>query len=154
MGSVETDMTMTTAQRFAAWLAPAMRRAGLNIDSLRGGGRTEFANAVGVSPSTVNRWLGGTSAPEPDKYEQIATALNVDPIAMLVDVGIISSQTANERRKSAIDSPAITPGQAADGLGIHDPLQRQMFKVFLDGLTRAPVTPSDQDGDGGAAVER
>ena len=63
MGSVGTDMTMTTAQRFAAWLAPAMRRKGLNIDSLRGGGRITFAEAVGVSPSTVNRWLAGKTPP-------------------------------------------------------------------------------------------
>lgn len=159
MGSVDSDMTTTTAQRFAAWLAPAMRAKGLNIDALRGGGRRQLAEAVGVSDSTVNRWLAGKVAPDPDNYEAIATALDTqdrDPaeatIEMLASIGIISSQVAAERRKSAVRLPPMTPTELADGAGIHDPVERQLFEVFLRGLTRAPHTSPGQDEDGGAAT--
>lgn len=160
MGSVDSDMTMTTAQRFAEWLAPAMRRKGLNIDALRGGGKSELAEAVGVSPSTVLRWLSGKTAPDLDKYEPIATFLDTEgrkpgdaTIDLLVEIGVISSQTADRRRKPAIDSPSITPTDVADGMRIYDPMKRQLLRVFLDGLTRDPGVPPEQENNGGAAAE-
>jgi len=153
-------MTMTTAQRFAAWLAPAMRRKGLNIDSLRGGGRITFAEAVGVSPSTVNRWLAGKNTPDPDKFELIAATLDTegrDPadaaIEMLVEIGIISSQQATEGRNPAVRLPPLSPSEAADRLGFRDPVDREMFFGVIDRLTRQPRTASDQDSTGGAAAE-
>lgn len=137
-----------------------MRRKGLNIDSLRGGGKSEFADAVGVSPSTVMRWLNGKNAPDLDKYELIASYLDTEgrqpgdaTIDLLVEIGVISSQTADRRRNPAIDSPSITPTEVADGMRIYDPMRRQMLRVFLDGLAREPGTPSDEDATGGAAAE-
>lgn len=81
---------MTPAQKFAAWLGPAMRRAGLDIDTQQGGGRLALANALDVSRSTVSRWLEGTSMPSPEYYEPLAKALDVRATDMLVGAGIIS----------------------------------------------------------------
>jgi transcriptional regulator with XRE-family HTH domain len=160
MESVETDMSMTTAQRFAAWLKPAMRAKGMNIDSLRGGGKRQLAEAVGVSDSTVNRWCAGKVAPDPANYEAIAVALDTEgrtpteaTIQMLVDIGIISSQLATERRNPAVRLPPLSPSEAADRLGFRDPVDREMFFGVVDRLTRQPRTASDQDSNGGAAAE-
>lgn len=151
---------MTTAQRFAAWLAPAMRDKGMNIDSLRGGGKSQLADAVGVSASTVNRWLAGKVAPDPDNYEPIAIALDIKgrtpaeaTIEMLVDIGIISPQLANEQRNPAVRLPPMTPTELADEAGIRDPVERQLFAVFLKGLTRTPYTPTGQGEDGSAEAD-
>ncbi|MEZ0090066.1 helix-turn-helix domain-containing protein [Streptacidiphilus sp. EB129] len=138
-----------------------MRRKGLNIDSLRGGGRSELADAVGVSPSTVNRWLAGKNAPDVDKYELIAAFLDTQErepadaaIDLLTEIGIISPQLANEHRNPAVRSSPMTPSELADEAGIRDPMERHLFEVFLRGLTRTPQTPSGQGEDGGETAER
>jgi replicative DNA helicase len=77
------------ANSFAQWLASAMRAAGLDIDRQRGGGRTTLATAVGVSPSTVYRWLDANVLPGVEYLDPIARALNVSPIDMLTASGLI-----------------------------------------------------------------
>lgn len=144
---------MTPTQQFAAWLAPAMRRAGYDIDKQMGGGRLAFAKAVGVAASTVTRWLAGQSMPDPEKFELIANALGVPVVDMLVEVGIISSQLANEQRDPAVRSSPMTPSEIADELGIHGRVEREMFFGVIDRLTRTPREPSEQGVDGGAAAE-
>jgi transcriptional regulator with XRE-family HTH domain len=142
MESVETDMSMTTAQRFAAWLKPAMRAKGMNIDSLRGGGKRQLAEAVGVSDSTVNRWCAGKVAPDPANYEAIAVALDTE------------GRTPTEATiNPAVRLPPLSPSEAADRLGFRDPVDREMFFGVVDRLTRQPRTASDQDSNGGAAAE-
>lgn len=141
-------------ERFGAWLAPAMRRAGYDIDKQNGGARTTFAQEVGISPAMMTRWLKGTAMVGPDKYDTLARILGYDDTAvMLREVGIISSQPANGHRNSAVNSPSITPTEAADGLRIRDPVNRQMFLGVVDRLTRTPETPSDEDGREDAAAE-
>ena len=163
MGSVETDMTMTTAERFAVWLADAMRRKKLNIDSLRGGGRIALAKAVDVSPSTVNRWLAGGTMPDPAKFEPIAAALDTegrDPavatIEMLTEIGILSAQLGSGRRDSAVASDPTAPmtlTEAADRLDMHGEGDREQ----IHNAAKPPVRPArdaaDEDVDGGTAAE-
>lgn len=140
-------------QRFAAWLPPAMREAGYDTGPQHGGARTRFARDVGISGAMMTRWLKGTAMPGPDKYDTVARALGRDTVEMLLEIGIISQQQANERRKSAVRSSPMTPTEAADGLGIRDPVERQMFFGVLDRLTRTPETPPHQGANGGAAAE-
>lgn len=78
-------------ETFSAWLAKAMRAAGLEIDRQRGGGRKDLAEAIGVSNSTVARWLDGHTLPGVEYLDRIARALNVRPIDMLVESGILES---------------------------------------------------------------
>ena len=51
----------------------------INIDKLRrasGWSVEELAKAVGVSRSTVNRWLAGTSMPQPENISSLAAAFS------------------------------------------------------------------------------
>ncbi|MFC1420816.1 helix-turn-helix domain-containing protein [Streptacidiphilus cavernicola] len=153
MGS-DVDMPMMTpAQQIAAWLAPAMQRA--NFDTERGsGGRLAFANAVGVAPGTVTRWLQGKSTPDPDNFGAIAAALRVDPNEMLNDWGFISAKPVTQEQAAEVRSRPITPSQAAHDLGIDDPADRELFIAMVNrlakrpGLTAAPVDEESAAAEG------
>jgi transcriptional regulator with XRE-family HTH domain len=71
-----------------------MRRAGLDIDGQLGGGRATLADKVGVSRSTVTRWLGGQTLPAPDQFAPLAEALGVYVLDILVDGGIVPPERA------------------------------------------------------------
>lgn len=147
MGS---DVDMTPSEEFAAWLEPAMRRAGFDLDRLSGG-RLAFAEAVGVNPGTVTRWLQGKSMPDPDKFEAIAKALSVDPIEMLYGTGVLSAETAAFSHGTAVRSRPITPSAAADELGIDDPYDRQMFIAMVNQIAKRPKSTAVPDEESSAA---
>lgn len=142
---------MTLNERFAAWLADAMRTAGLEIDRQRGGGRMTLATAVGVSPSTVARWLDAKSTPSPEYYEPLAEALKVPVGDMLVETGILSADSLSQLQRSGVRSQPITVAQAADDLGIHDPDARAEFARQVERLKGRRLRAAD-DGDAGEAV--
>lgn len=146
MGS---DVDMTPSEEFAAWLEPAMRRAGFDLDRLSGG-RLAFAEAVGVNPGTVTRWLQGKSMPDPDKFEAIAKALDVDPIDMLYGIGVLSAKTAATSHETAVRSRPITPSEAADELGIDDPRDREMFIHMVQGFGRRKLNAAPDEGSSAA----
>lgn len=149
MGS---DVDMTPSEQFAAWLAPAMRAASFDLEKLSGG-RVAFAEAVGVSPGTVTRWLSGKSMPDPDKFEAIAAALNYDPINMLIECGVISAKPDASSRETEVRSRPITPSRAAEELGIDDPADRELFLAMVDRLARRPrLMPAPTD-EGSASAE-
>ncbi|WP_035796329.1 helix-turn-helix domain-containing protein [Kitasatospora mediocidica] len=144
---------MTLNEQYAAWLAKTMRATeGFDIDKQRGGGRMALATAVGVSPSTVARWLDAKSTPSPEYYEPIAKALGVDPIVMMVESGIISAEYLTRMQRSDVRSQPITPEQAADDLGIHDPDEREQFFRDVARRTRRHLRPAESDGETGGAV--
>lgn len=147
MGS---DVDMTPSEEFAAWLEPAMRAAGYNLDRLSGG-RLAFAEAVGVAPGTVTRWLQGKSMPDPDKFEPIAKALHVDPIDMLQEIGVLSVKRVTSGHETAVRSRPIAPSQAAAELGIDDPVEREMFIRFVGTLGNRPKPTAAPDEDSTAA---
>jgi transcriptional regulator with XRE-family HTH domain len=145
---------MTLADQYAAWLADAMRKAGLDIDRQRGGGRNALAQAVDVAPSTVGRWLSGKTIPSPEQFEPIADAVGVPVITMLVETGIISAEALTKMSQPDVTSQAITPAQAADALGIHDPAERAEFIQRLEARTRRHLRSAESDGETGGAVAR
>lgn len=149
--SFETIMTMTPSQQFAAWLAPAMRRAGLDIDAQRGGGRTILADRLGVSASSIKRWLDGESMPTPDKFEAIATALNYPVIEMLVEIGVLSAKAVTPTPTTGVDFQPTTPSRAADELGITDPGDRALFLALVDRLNQGPRQLPDSNREDTAA---
>jgi transcriptional regulator with XRE-family HTH domain len=121
----------TPAKRFGDWLMQAMRRAGLDVDTQMGGGRAAFADAVGVSRSTLTRWLQGTTLPEPTKFEPIAEKLGVPVVQMLVETGIISIKAANLEPRTN-----VTPEDIADEWGIEDPSDRALLRATYESLTK------------------
>lgn len=143
---------MTIAEQFAAWLAQAMRAAGLDIDRQRGGGRTALAQAIGTSTTSVGRWLDGKAVPSPEFFEPIADAVGVDVGIMLVESGIISAESLPQLGRSDVRS-GLTPAQAADELGITDPVQRAQFMRELATRNRRHLrSAAEPDGETGDAV--
>jgi transcriptional regulator with XRE-family HTH domain len=147
MGS---DVDMTPSEQFAAWLEPAMRAADYDLDRLSGG-RVAFAEAVGVSPGTVTRWLQGKSMPDPTKFEAIAAALKADPIDMLVEIGVLSAKTVTSQPSTAVDFRPTTPSRAADELGITDPRDRALFLALVEQLNQGPRKLTDTEREDTAA---
>ncbi|MGW6912491.1 helix-turn-helix domain-containing protein [Kitasatospora sp. NPDC054939] len=143
---------MTLAEKYAAWLADAMRAAGLDIDRQRGGGRQALAAAVGVSPSSVGRWLGGAALPSPEYFEPIADAVGVPVTQMLVDSGIISAASLTLGQVPGVRFQPITPAQAADELGLTDPTERALFMRDLAERNRRHLRAADE-GDGDAVAQ-
>src|SRR4051812_43920074 len=92
MGSEGADMT-TRVERFGAYFSDALRAAGYDIDSLRGGARVAIAKRIGVSKSTVSRWIDGDAMPSPEYFEALADLLGVRAREFLVDSGIISAES-------------------------------------------------------------
>lgn len=41
-----------------------------------------LARAAGVQPSTLSRWLSGTTTPDPVTLERVARVLEVDPVSL------------------------------------------------------------------------
>lgn len=149
MGS---DVDMTPSEQFAAWLAPAMRHANYDLTKLSGG-RSAFAEAVGVAPGTVTRWLQGKAMPDPDKFEPIAAALNTDPVEMLIGSGIISAKSVTSGDAADVRSRPITPSQAADELGIDDPSDRELFLAMVERLAKHPRLTPAPNTEGSATAE-
>lgn len=144
-------MTMTIAEQYSAWLKTAMRAAKLDIDSQLGGGRTALAEVVGVSKSTVKRWLEGTSVPSPEHFEAIADTVGVPVVEMLIESGIISAESVTPERKSGVRFQP-TPSQVADELGLTDPVERARFMRDLADRNRRHLRIAEDRGDEGGAV--
>jgi transcriptional regulator with XRE-family HTH domain len=144
---------MTLAEQYGAWLTKAMREAGLDVDRQRGGGRTALAQAVGASKTTVGRWVDGLSTPSPEYFEPIADAVGVPVGTMLVESGIISAESLPQTGRSDVRSQAHTPAEAADQLGITDPVQRAQFMRDLALRNRRHLRTADHpDGETGGAM--
>jgi len=143
---------MTLNEKFAAWLADAMRAAGMEIDKQRGGGRMALATAVGVSPSTVARWLDAKSLPSPEYYEPLAEALGVSAVMMLVETGILSAESMMKLERPGVRSQPITAAQVADSLGIHDVDARAEFIRNVERQTRRHLRTAESDGEADDAV--
>ncbi|MEU8920024.1 helix-turn-helix transcriptional regulator [Kitasatospora sp. NPDC048545] len=143
---------MTLSETYAAWLRDAMRAAGLDIDRQRGGGRQALAQAVGVSASTVGRWLTGDAVPSPEHFEPIADAVGVPVVTMLVDSGIISAASLTLGQPTDVRFHPITPAQAADELGLTDPTERALFMRELAQQNRRHLHAATE-GDGDAVAQ-
>jgi transcriptional regulator with XRE-family HTH domain len=153
-----TDQTPASSklQRFAEYVSAAARRAGYDIDSPRGGGKTELARDSGISASSISRVLSGTRALDPKYFEGLARALRVPLQELLTRSGTISSESLRTWPDSAVRSRPITPREAADELGITDPIDREMFLAMVDRLRRQQQEAKrarDNEADGGAAAE-
>jgi transcriptional regulator with XRE-family HTH domain len=122
----------TTAERFAAWLAAAMRRAGLDIDSQQGGGRAVLAEEIGVSRSTVTRWLQGQTLPSPDQFEPLARALDTSVEDVLVGGGIVSVESL---WTPGVQSPAASAAALADQMSV-PASRREDFITMVELLGR------------------
>jgi transcriptional regulator with XRE-family HTH domain len=132
----------THAQRFAAVVVPAAERAGYT-----GHGRNaRLARDTGMSESSVSRVLKGQAIPELRFLGPLAEAINMSPITLLVETGLISPeslQTLSETDPSQVGSRSTTVEETAERLGIRDDVGKAMFSAMVDRLTQ----PQDEQAD-------
>jgi transcriptional regulator with XRE-family HTH domain len=147
----------TVRARFGKLVADAARRTGrYDIDSPRGGGKAALARETGMAESAVGRMLKGETLPDPKYYAPIARAVDLDVRDLLVEAEIIpreSLSTPFETEASEVRSRSITPSEAADALGITDPIAREMFFGTVERLKRTQPPTDDADERGGTAAQ-
>lgn len=129
-------MKNTSAHRknFAAWLTDQLARRGYDL-GLRGGGRSRFAADSGISASTVGRILRGDEVRDIGVLTLLADALDRPLGEILIRAGVLSE---DDLRTPAPGDRRITPEEAADELGIHDPQQRALFLSMTETLRKTP----------------
>ncbi|MFE2407088.1 hypothetical protein ACFXDE_01955 [Kitasatospora sp. NPDC059408] len=128
---------MTPAQQFARWLTQAMRAAGLDIDSQRGGGRAALADACDVSRSTAGRWLDGASIPGPEHFKAIARTVNASVIDLLIGAGIMDQDDIGVPTTPPMTDIAAELGQRWGVPGDRLPLLRTSIEALAAGLAAA-----------------
>ncbi|MER5559639.1 helix-turn-helix transcriptional regulator [Streptomyces sp. NPDC002506] len=141
----------TVRARFGRLVAEAARRTGrYDIDSPRGGGKSALARDTGLSESAVSRMLRGETLPDPRTFTAIADAVDLDVRWLLIEAGILPHDyrpTPSETGATGVGSRSITPTEAADALGIVDPIAREMLFGTIERLRRL------QEADAGPAAD-
>lgn len=130
-------MKKTSAHRkiFAAWLTDQLTRRGYDVAGLRTGGRGRFARDSGISPATVSRLLQGGEVNDIGVLARVADALDRPLGEILTRAGILEESDLQQPPPGA---RRITPEEAADELGIHDPQQRALFLSMTETLRKTP----------------
>ncbi|WP_393075071.1 helix-turn-helix domain-containing protein [Streptomyces sp. LN704] len=148
-----TDGTPTRAQRFAAVVVPHAERAGYTGH----GAKARFARDTGMAEASVTRLWQGKALPEVRFYDAIAQAVGVELGTLLIEGGVLSPealQSLSESDRSQVRS-SLTPEEAADRLGIHDEVGRELFYATIERLKRLQgEAPDHGDADrGGTAAQ-
>ncbi len=143
----------THAQRFAAVVIPAAKRAGY----VGHGAQARLARDTGMSESSVSRMYQGKSIPDLKFLGPLADAIDYNPAELLVETGLISPESLQSRYEtdqSQVGS-SFTPDDAADRLGINDDVSRAMFTATVERLKRLEDERAADQGDdthGGTAA--
>ncbi len=150
-----TDATPTRAelaQRFRDLVVPAAERAGYAGH----GAKARFARDTGMVESSVTRLWQGTAVPDGRFYDAISVVTGIDLGTLLVAGGVLTPkilQSLSETDRSQVGS-ALTLEEAADQLGIHDPVSREMFYAGVERLQRHEAdTPNEADDQGRTAAQ-
>ncbi|MFD3517764.1 hypothetical protein [Streptomyces sp. NPDC058657] len=144
---------LTRAQRFAALIHPAAERAGYTGF----GSNRRLATDTGMSESSVSRMLKGESIPDIKFFPALSACIDLPVVAMLVVMGIplSSLQPLSETDPSQVRSRSISLEEAAERLGITDPVGQEMLAATVDRIKRShEPRPATDDGDahGGTAA--
>lgn len=136
-------------QRFGRIVATAVQRTGKYEGR---GGQILLAQETGMSASAVGRMLRGETLPDPRHFEAIARAVGLDVRDLLVEAEIVSPEslsTPSQTRATGVGSRSITLEEAANALGITDPVAREMLAATVERLKRIQDT---QESNGGGAA--
>lgn len=128
---------------FGSWLRGRLEDLGYDLSGPRSGGKSRFAEDSGISPSTVGRLLRNEMPTDPRLLRTLAEAIREPYPSVLVRAGFLTPEELAGARDPNTTSP-ITPDQAADDLGIDDPVERNLFIT----MTRTMVRPAPKDGEG------
>lgn len=146
----------TVRKRFGRLVADAARRTGrYDIDSPRGGGKSALARETGLSESAIGRMLRGETLPDPRHFAAIADAVDLDVGRLLVEAEILPREyraTPVETDATGVGSRSITPTEAADALGIFDPIAREMLFGTIERLRRLQDADDEPASDSGGTA--
>jgi len=140
-------------QRFGRLVAEAAQRAGKYQGR---GGQVALAEDTGMSPSAVGRMLRGETLPDPERFEAIAKAVGLSVGDLLIEAGIVSPEslsTPSQTRATGVGSDSITLDEAANALGIYDPVAREMLAATVERLRRIQDAERESDDGEGAAAQ-
>jgi transcriptional regulator with XRE-family HTH domain len=118
---------------FAVFIRNAARKAGYDIDSPRGGGKTALAQDTGMSLSSVSRMLSGQSTPDASYFEKLAKALNVSAFVLLEKTMILTPDSY-DRPPDPPPRQKVTVDEAAADLGITEPVAVEAFRAMVAAL--------------------
>lgn len=121
------------AKPFADWLTDRMRERGYALPPDGRGGVRRLAERAGVSPSVISTLLRGENPnPNPETLRSIAGVLGLPFPELLVRSGLITPEELHAVQSAPpSDRPPLTTEQAADALGLEDPLAREMFEASV-----------------------
>ncbi|MCF6525489.1 helix-turn-helix transcriptional regulator [Streptomyces sp. JJ36] len=100
-------------ESFAAWIEGVIRDRGYDIDSPRGGGKSQLADAAGVHRAAVTRLLQRQSMPDLETMRRLARVLRVPIRDMLIRSGQLSPEELPVPEGAA--TPASGTGDEEDG---------------------------------------
>jgi transcriptional regulator with XRE-family HTH domain len=116
-----------TAQEFADWLTARMRERSYDL-SPKGGGQARLVRETGLGRTTISRILNGhPHIPDPDSLRKIAEVLALPFGEVLIRAGVLTENDLRAYQTAPpSDRPPLTTDEAADALGLTDPVARQM----------------------------
>lgn len=123
---------------FADWLVGELRKRGYEIDGRgggRSGGRKRLADELGVTGPTVSRILSGQVLPELDTMLALSRTLGIDLPTILVRTGRVAEgefpPSVRDVARQAVVSRQLSPEEAMDAWGIHDPDERAFLELAI-----------------------
>ncbi|MFE7114340.1 helix-turn-helix domain-containing protein [Streptomyces sp. NPDC057654] len=125
-------------EHFACWVEGLLREHGYDIDSPRGGGRSQLAEDAGVHRAAVTRLLQRQSLPDLETMRALAPVLGVGLRDMLIESGKVvpedlplppQSTGSTAPEAGAAGSSRVSPQEAAGLLGVPESHQRQFVEM-------------------------
>lgn len=138
--------------RFGRLVSEAAQRAGYDLN--RRGTKADLAREMGMTETAVGRMLSGQTLPDPWAYERIAKAVGLELRDLLIESGIASPEslsTPSQTGVTGVGSDSITLDEAANALGLSDPLAREMLRAAVERQQRFQDERDADDGGGAAA---
>lgn len=135
-----------TAEDLGRWLRDRMIERDYDMGP-RGGGQRRLAKQTGLAPSAISRLLAGTTLnPDPESLRLVADVLALPFGTVLVRAGILTTDELHAVQAAPpMDRPPITPEEAAEELGITDPVARRLFLANVEAARAAQQERSDRE---------
>ncbi|MFF4369685.1 XRE family transcriptional regulator [Streptomyces sp. NPDC001594] len=143
----------TVRARFGRLVTEAAIRAGYDLD--KRGTKAVLARDMGMTETAVGRMLSGQTLPDPWAYERIAQVVHLELRDLLIESGIASPEalsTPSQTGATGVGSDSITPEDAADALGLTDPVAREMVAAGLERQRRIQAAEREADADAGGSA--
>jgi len=175
-----TDAPQGRAEHFHAVVRPLMQEAGaaefgpqaffavvlplLNEAGYSGyGSQQRIVDATGMSPGTVSRLVRRQTVPDIQSFIALGELIDMKPLELLVLAGhfppsaLESQQALSETGPSQVGFEGLDPQEAAeraaDVLGFHDEVRRNIFMGMIETLKKSkPSDDQTDDSTGGAAA--